>query len=123
MVQREELGDGKRIKPIIRHVPYHARRTLGANGGQTELVKSDMSKGLGTVGRTGYIYNDGPGSIEIKIYDGNSWTDWITIATNHGIDIYYEDNIWMEIIKVKADKATGATYELTINPGLEEEVR
>lgn len=105
----------------IRHIPYHAKRTIGANGGRTELVKSDTSKGLGTVGRAGYISNTGPGDMEIKIYDGNLWTDWIGIESGTGINISYEDNIWVDRIKIKGDKTRKVTYDLTINPGLEED--
>lgn len=102
----------------IRHVPYHAKRTLGADGSRTELIKTDTSIGLGTVGRAGYIYNIGPGDMEIKIYDGNIWTEWISIDSGAGINIYYEDNLWIERIKIKGDKTRAVTYNLTINPGL-----
>ena len=108
----------KRSVPVMRHIPYNIRRTLRADGRRTELIKTDTSMGLKTVGRAGYIYNDGPGSIQIKIYDGNNWTDWITIASCDGINFYYEDNIWIERMKIKGDKILAATYELTMNPGL-----
>lgn len=104
--------------PVIRHVPYNIRRILGINGRRTEQIKNDTSRGLGTVGRAGYIFNDGPGDIEIKLFDGREWSDWISVANGDGINFYYEDNIWIERMKVKGSKTLAATYELTMNPGL-----
>lgn len=118
MVIKLKVEDNKRI----RHVPYHARRTLTANAPvKEELIKDDSSIGLGTVGRSGYIINEGPGVIELRLYDGRDWTDWIAIKAGTGIDINYEDNIWIEKLKIKTDKTRKVTYDITINPGLEED--
>lgn len=119
MAQPKKPVDDKKRKPRIRHIPYNIRRTVGADGRRTEQIKNDTSRGLGTAGRAGYIYNDGPGSIQIKIFDGTEWSDWMTIASGDGINFYYEDNIQIERMKVKVSKTLSTTYELTMNPGLE----
>lgn len=118
MAQTPEYGGGREKKQKIRHIPYHVTRTLDAGEERKEQIAEDDIKGLRTAGRAGYIYNTGAGSIEIKMYDGDEWSGWITIAAGAGINIFYEDNIWMHTIRVKANRLLGASYELTVNPGL-----
>lgn len=124
ILEGAEMSVIDQIKPVnitnkkIRHVPYHVTRTLGIAEEKRERIAEDKIKGLRTVGRAGYISNSGPGSIEIKIFDGKEWGDWITIASEDGINFYYEDNIWLHTMRVKASKTTRATYELAVNPGL-----
>ena len=119
VTQTEKLGEGKRIKRRIKHLPYSVNRTLNAGEERREQITEDDSIGLGTVGRAGYIYNGGPGTIEIKIFDGTEWSDWISIIAGDGINIFYEDNVWLHTMRVKVSKIAAATYDLVINPGLE----
>jgi len=119
----QEAGTTQQLeqrKTNIRHVPYFVRRTLNANSPiQTEEIYEDNSKGLRTYGRAGYIYCDGPGSIEVNIYDGKEWSGWMLLNSGEGINIFYEDNIWIHRIRIKPGRNEKATYVIAINPGLE----
>lgn len=101
-----------------KHIPYNVTRTLNAGETTVENVKEDSSMGLGTEGRSGIITNAGPQSLEMKIYDGRYWSDWIAIASGASKNWVYEDNIWLHTIRLRCSKAGGVSYELTANPGL-----
>jgi len=102
---------------IDRHVPYYSRRTLtNAGDSHTEHIMMDPEKGLGVVGRSGWIINEGPGDLTVEIYDGKYWSDPILIDAGTGMEIEHMDDIWIKEMKLTAVTA-GTTYKLSISRG------
>jgi len=93
----------------IRHLPYVAEGTLGANETVELLIRTDNEQGLGVPGRTGYIRNDGAGSLTFKIYDGISGSS-LPQTLNNGeyINFLREDNIYFD--RVILSSTAGCSY-------------
>jgi hypothetical protein len=91
-------------------LPFIQEGTLAANE-ETELnVKDDPVYGLMEPGGTGYIQNDGPGSITIQTtdnYDGLSKES--TIKINEQLVFEESDDIEICVVRIIAD-ASGASY-------------
>lgn len=103
-----------------RHVPYYAKRTLTAAGEtHTEYVKMDPDKGLGVKGRSGYIINDGPGTLDVEVYDGVFWGPAIDLDSGEGFTIEHADDTWVVKVRFTA-VGGGATYRINICRGTEE---
>lgn len=93
----------------VRHVPFFVEDTV-TFGTPTEsvtlLVKDDTEQGLGAVGRSGVVYNDGGGSLYVVIDDGKGKSKEIRIAANEQVAIDKDDGVWID--KVTLSCTAGA---------------
>lgn len=102
---------------IDRHVPYYSERTLANAGDEhTENIKLDPKKGLGVVGRSGWIINFGPGGLTVNIYDGEYWSGAMPIRATDGIVFEHQDDTWIKEMVIIA-VGMGTTYEVSICRG------
>lgn len=90
----------------VRHVPFFVEDTVVAGTPAELLVKDDTEQGLGAVGRSGTIYNDGGGSLYIIIDDGKGKSKEIRIAINEQVSIDKDDGVWID--KVTLSCTTGS---------------
>jgi hypothetical protein len=81
----------------VNYVPFYSEGSLSADVSLTLLIKSDPEQGLGGVGRSGYVINDGAGSIYITIDDGRTGkSKEIRIDGGEWFAVSREDEIWVD---------------------------
>lgn len=96
--------------PFERHLPFIDERTLAANEEFYIHVASDPSWGLDIPADSGYLTNDGPGVIEVRISDdGEHYTKVKTVKSGDGAEWENDDDIWIHTVHVVAD-TNGASY-------------
>ena len=94
----------------VNHVPFYSEGLLSVDGLLTLLVKDDAEQGLGAVGRSGYIINDGVGSIWVTIDDGRvGKSNEIRIDNGEWFAIAREDGIWVDKLTIRTNVA-GTKY-------------
>lgn len=102
---------------IDRHVPYYSKKQLvNAGDSKTEYIQMDPAKGLGVVGKSGWIVNDGPGDLTVIIHDGVYISDPVDIYAGEGFGIEHADNIWVKEITMTS-VTLGTTYRLYLTRG------
>jgi hypothetical protein len=91
-------------------LPFIAEGTLAANEEVTLYVKDDPIQGLKEPGGTGYIINDGPGSITVQCSDDkDGLSDLSTINIFEHLVFEKDDDVEVKVIHIIAD-ALGAAY-------------
>lgn len=91
-------------------LPFIAEGTIAANKEVTLYVKNDIVHGLQKPGRTGYVQNDGPGTILVQTIDNmDGPSDTSTILINEQLIFEKDDDIDVNAIHITAD-ALGASY-------------
>lgn len=91
-------------------LPFIAEGTLAADANVTLYVKDDDAQGLREPGRTGYIKNDGAGSITVQcIDDSDNLSDVSTVKANEQLIFESDDDIDISEVHIVAD-ASGASY-------------
>ena len=94
----------------VNHVPFYSEGSLSVDGLLTLLVKDDAEQGLGAVGRSGYIINDGAGSIWVTIDDGRvGKSKEIRFDNGEWCAVAREDGIWVDKLTLRTDVA-GTEY-------------
>jgi hypothetical protein len=81
----------------VNYVPFYSEGSLLADTPVTLLIKSDPEQGLGGVGRSGWVINDGAGSIYVAIDDGRTGkSKEIRIENGEWFSVAREDEIWVD---------------------------
>ena len=85
----------------VNHVPFYSEGSLAAEP-LTLLIKSDAEQGLGGVGRSGYVINDGAGSIYVAIDDGRTGkSKEIRIDNGEWFGVSREDEVWVDKLTLR----------------------
>lgn len=93
-------------------LPFIKEGTLAANESVTVYVKDDPVHGLQTPGGTGYIMNDGPGSITVQSSDNSDGLSALsTVKLDEQLLFEKGDDVEICTIHIIAD-ASGASYRL-----------
>ena len=91
-------------------LPFIAEGTLVANEEVTLYVKDDNVQGLREPGGTGYVQNDGAGSITVQSTDNeDNLSDLSTVLADEQLVFDKDDDIEIKEIHIIAD-ADGAAY-------------
>lgn len=90
----------------VRHVPFFVEDSVVTGTPHTLLVKDDPEQGLGAVGRSGTVYNDGGGSLYVIIDDGKGKSKEIRIAANEQVSIDKDDGVWIEKVTLSCTAGT-----------------
>ena len=86
----------------VNYVPFYSEGSLDVDTPVTLLVKDDDEQGLGAPGRSGYIINDGAGSIYITIDDGRvGKSKEIRVDNGEWLNIAREDEIWVDKLTLR----------------------
>ena len=94
----------------VNHVPFYSEGSLVIATPLNLLVKDDAEQGLGAVGRSGYIINDGAGSIWVTIDDGRvGKSKEIRFDSGEWMAVAREDGIWVDKLTLRTDVA-GTKY-------------
>ena len=96
--------------PIKSKLPFTAEDTLAASADAFLYVKDDKVHGLQEPGRTGYVINDGLGSITVQTLDSSDGeSDVSTVDPGEQLIFEKEDDVEICVVHITAD-ATGASY-------------
>ena len=96
--------------PFERHLPFVDERTLSANEEVYLYIKSDEVWGLRVPADSGYLINDGPGELEVRVSDdGEHYTKVQTVKSGEPLWLENDDDIWAHTVHVVAD-SVGAAY-------------
>ena len=88
----------------VNYVPFFSEGSLKVSTPITLLVTADDEQGLGAPGRSGYIINDGAGSIYIIIDDGRvGKSKEIRVANGEWLNIAREDEIYVDKLTIRTD--------------------
>jgi hypothetical protein len=91
-------------------LPFISEGTLAANADVFLDVKDDPVHGLRAPGGTGYVQNDGPGSITVQnTDDSDGLSDLSTVKTGEQLLFEKEDDVEICEVHITAD-ASGASY-------------
>lgn len=91
-------------------LPFIEEGTLAANEEVTIYVKDDPIYGLQTPGCTGYVMNDGPGSITVQNSDDSDGvSDASTVKSGEQLCFDKDDDVEICTVHIVAG-ATGAAY-------------
>ncbi len=101
---------GEEPEPDIphRHVPFYSEGTVTAGTDVVLLVKDDSEQGLGDVGRSGFIINDGAGTMYAIIDDGDGKSKDIRIDSGETIEFERGDDIWMSKVTLYCSVGSNA---------------
>jgi hypothetical protein len=90
--------------PIVptRHLPFYSEDTILTGASVTLLINADGVQGLGDVGRSGYIVNEGLGIIYVTIDDGKGKSKQIRIDAGETFSIERADDIWVDKLTLLA---------------------
>ncbi|MEA3281677.1 MAG: hypothetical protein U9Q68_03820 [Euryarchaeota archaeon] len=92
------------------HLPFIDAATLSARAEAFLRVQEDPIYGLRTPGRSGYVINDGPGSITVRVADdGERWSKAETINSGELAQYEHLDDVWIHTVHIVAD-AAGASF-------------
>lgn len=86
----------------FRHLPFYSEGTATTTTPLVLLVNADGEQGLGDVGRTGYIVNEGAGTIYATIDDGKGKSKQIRIDAGETLSIDRADDIWIDKLTLQA---------------------
>ena len=96
--------------PFERHLPLIDENTLAANEEHYIMVADDKTWGLEIPADSGYLNNDGPGALEVRIADdGEHYTQVQTVGSGGSAVWENDDDIWIHTVHIVAD-AVGAAY-------------
>jgi len=97
--------------PFTRHLPFIDEGIIAANKDKFLYIESDPEWGLVVPADSGYVINDGPGALEIRISDdGEHYTKVQTVESGGSAIWENDDDIWIHTIHMVAD-ANGAAYK------------
>lgn len=86
----------------INYVPFYSEGSLVVATPVTLLVSADPEQGLDAPGRSGYIINDGAGSIYVIIDDGRvGKSKEIRIDNGEWLNVAREDEIWVDKLTMR----------------------
>jgi len=92
------------------NLPFISEETLDPSELVVLYVKDNNVFGLGTSGGTGYIQNDGAGTITVQVEDENGKaSEASTVNANEQLIFEKDDEVDIAIIYIQAD-AIGASY-------------
>lgn len=93
----------------VNYVPFYSEDLLTLEP-RILLVKDDAEQGLGAVGRSGYVINDGAGSIYVTIDDGRvGKSKEVRLDNGEWLDIAREDAIWVDKLTIRTN-VVGTSY-------------
>ena len=96
--------------PFERHLSFIDEDTLSANEEKYLYVKNDDVWGLKVPGDSGYIINDGPGTLSIRNSDdGEHYTKVSTVKSGETLIFENDDDEWIHTVHIVAD-SVGASY-------------
>jgi len=96
--------------PFERHLEFVDEDTLSANSEKYLYVKNDDTWGLEVPADSGYIKNDGPGTITVRNSDdGEHYSKAMTVKRGEQLTWENDDDIWNHTVHIVAD-ASGASY-------------
>jgi len=96
--------------PFERHLEFVDEGTLAANGEVYLAVQDDENWGLKAPADSGYVTNDGPGSITVRNSDdGEHYTPDRTVKSGETATWENDDDVWTHTLHITAD-ASGASY-------------
>jgi hypothetical protein len=90
--------------PIVptRHLPFYSEGTVTTTESTVLLVNADGIQGLGDVGRSGYLVNEGLGTIYATFDDGKGKSKQIRIDAGETLSIDRADDIWIDKLTLLA---------------------
>jgi hypothetical protein len=96
LIELASFGIPEEPEIPVNYVPFYSEGSLAAVP-ITLLIKSDPEQGLGGVGRSGYVINDGAGSIHVAIDDGRTGkSKEIRIDNGEWFSVGREDEVWVD---------------------------
>jgi len=108
---------------MIRHLPYYSERKIEKDETYIEMIKDDPRRGLGVVGKSGFIEvfeaESADSYAECVIFDGNYRSDPIPLYYGSSINYDYKDGVYAEWISLKAINGW-IKYRLHWVPGMQE---
>lgn len=80
----------------VRHTPFYVEDRVTVGTDVIVDVRSDGEQGLGTVGRSGFIANDGVDNLHVIIDDGEGKSREIRVDVGERLVIERADGIWVD---------------------------
>lgn len=109
LVELASFGIPEEPEIPVNYVPYYSEGSLTAVP-LTLLIKSDPEQGLGGVGRSGYVINDGVGDIYVAIDDGRTGkSKEIRIDNGEWFSVGREDEVWVDKVTLRTT-VVGTSY-------------
>jgi len=99
-----EATTGIEPEPDIprRHTPFYVEDRVTVGTDVVIDVRTDSEQGLGTVGRSGFIANDGVDNLHVIIDDGTGKSKEIRIDVGERLVIERDDNIWVDKVTLSS---------------------
>ena len=99
-----------KVTPYERHLEFVDEGTLAASEERYLYVKDNETWGLQVPADSGYLKNDGPGTIIVRNSDdGVHYTPVITVKRGEQAVWEHDDDVWNHTVHIVAD-ASGAEY-------------
>ena len=96
--------------PFERHLPFVDEGTMLASEEKYIYVADEEVYGLEVPADSGYLINDGPGTLEVRISDdGEHYTKVQTVQSGDAATWENDDDTWVHTVHVVAD-SIGAAY-------------
>lgn len=96
--------------PFERHLEFVQEGTLTPSDEVFIDIQDDKDWGLKVPADSGYVSNDGPGTLFIRNSDdGEHYTRVKTVFAGDQIEWENDDDVWNHTVHIKAD-AVGASY-------------
>jgi len=86
----------------LRHLPFYSEDTVILGTPIVLLINADSQQGLGAVGRSGYITNEGAGTLYIIIDDGEGKSKEIRIDAGETLGFDRADDVWFDKVTLRA---------------------
>lgn len=93
-----------------RHIPFYADGDSTPDIDLFLYIKDDAEQGLGVVGRSGFISNDGADSLYITIDDGTGKSGQIRIDGGERLVIARDANIWVDTVTLLSTARAPVAY-------------
>ena len=96
--------------PFERHLEFVDEGTLAASEERYLYIQDDDVWGLKVPADSGYIKNDGPGTITVRNSDdGAHYSKAMTVKRGEQITWENDDDVWNNTVQIVAD-SSGADY-------------
>jgi len=93
-----------------RHLEFVDESTLAANADKHLYIQDDEMWGLEVPADSGYLINDGPGTLTVRNSDdGEHYSKARTVKSGETVTWENDDDIWNHTVHVVAD-SVGASY-------------
>jgi len=109
----------------IRTLPFHKEGNLETGKSITLDIANDRAQGLGGKRARGCLIENVAGAaftgtLVARIFNGDDWSAEIPLAQGAHINIKYEDYVFVELVRIRAEDGP-IYYKVTAVPGIPED--